>query len=132
MPDHGRSARSAASTCFHYVYRDAGNFKSRGTVILSGRLSLSERELIERKMESGEFFIAEQIGVPPLYAALYQYSGGMTREDHVWHSFEEFEDCREGGQVDEASCWGTCDDFVRRFEQVASWDLTLSPHAGLT
>lgn len=131
MPDDRQSASGQASTLFNYVYRDAGNFKSRGSVLLSGRLSPSERELIQGKMESGEFFIAEQIGVIPLYAALYQYSGGMTDEDHVWHCFEEFQDVCEGDQVAGMGCWGTTEEFAQKFEQVCSWNLTLSPHARL-
>lgn len=132
MPHDTHSVSRQAFTLFNYVYRDAGNFKSRGSVLLSGSFSRSEREKIEGRMESGEFFIAEQIGVTPLYSTLYQYSGGMTDEDHVWHCFEEFQDVCEGDLIDEMSCWGTCERFAQSFEQVGNWNLTLSPHARLT
>lgn len=71
-------ASSQPWTLFKYLYRDASNFKSRGSVVLSGLLSVAERGFIASKMEGGEFFIAEQIGVKPLYEALYELSDGVT------------------------------------------------------
>ncbi len=132
MQDERQSGGGKTCTLFKYSYRDAGNFKSCGSVLLSGRLSQSERQLIEGKMESSEFFIAEEIGITPLYASLYAYSGGMTDEDHVWHFFEEFEDVCDSDNIADMSCWGTCEEFAQRFELVSSWNLTLSPHARMT
>lgn len=129
MPNDLLLASGQPFTLFEYLYRDAGNFKSRGAVLLSGTLSQAERDLIASKMEGGEFFIAEQIDVKTLYAALHEYSGGMTVDDHVWHCFEGFHDVRDGDKIDGMECWGTTSQFKEIFEKVDSWNLSLSAHA---
>ena len=53
-------------TAFEYQYRDADNFKAFGTVILDGAVSEADESVVRAHLNSGEFFIAEQIGVPPL------------------------------------------------------------------
>ena len=112
-------------TAFDYVYRDAGNFKAFGTVILKGRLGAADRELIRSRLSSREFFIAEQVGVSPLYNELYHWSGGRTDSDHCWHEFLSF---REAAPTDKDSKVITSAEFVRRFAAVKCWDETLSPH----
>jgi hypothetical protein len=72
---------------FEYLYRDASNYKSWGTLLLKGMVSASDEEQIKSHFESGEFFIAEQLEIPPLYADLWEFSSGPTGEDHVWHTF---------------------------------------------
>jgi hypothetical protein len=131
MPNEMPLARDQPHTLFEYLYRDAGNFKSRGSILLSGRLSPPERSLIESKMEGGEFFIAEQIGIKPLYEALYEFSGGMTQDDHVWHCFEAFHDVGDCDQIDDMECWGTTAEFVKKFARVQNWNLRFSLHAVL-
>lgn len=126
-----RSETRGNLTIFEYLYRDAGNFKSHGSVLLSGQISQSERDLIEGKLESGEFFIAEQIGVEPLYEELYKFSGGMIQQDHVWHSFGGFRDVSDDDQIDDTECWGTTSEFTKKFASVDGWNLRLSRHAAL-
>ena len=126
-----RSKTRGKLTIFEYLYRDAANFKSYGSILLSGQITQSERDLIEGKLESGEFFIAEQIGVKPLYEALYEFSGGMVEQDHVWHSFGGFREVTDADRPDEMKCWGTTSEFTRRFARVDSWNLQLSRHAVL-
>jgi hypothetical protein len=125
------SNSSQTYTLFEYLYRDAGNFKAHGMILLSGQISQAERGLIESKLESGEFFIAEQIGIRPLYDALYQYSGGMTDQDHVWHSSEGFRAPTGEDLIDSMDCWGTVHQFVEMFARVERWSLRLSAHAML-
>lgn len=54
-------------TVFEYLYRDAGNFKTYGRVLLLGRDEAAERE-IRACLEWGDQFVAEQVGIPALYA----------------------------------------------------------------
>lgn len=115
-------------TAFDYMYRDAGNFKAFGTVILEGRLRAAHRGLIRSRLSSGEFFIAEQVCVPPLYEELYRWSGGATETDHCWHEFVGF---REIAEHPEEYVTSTTGEFVRRFAAVKDWDETLSPHFAL-
>ena len=112
-------------TAFDYMYRDAGNFKAFGTLILEGELRAADRKLIRSTLSSGEFFIAEQVGVPPLYHELYRWSGGVTNEDHCWHEFVGF---REVANRVEDDAINTIAEFVGRFAAAKDWDETLSPH----
>ena len=113
-------------TVYEYLYRDSGNFKAFGCVALKGRIDDADREAIRLKLDSGEFFIAEQVGVPPLYEQLYRWSNGPTLSDHCWHEFigvreSDFRpaECTDGGDASE---------FVKHFNSVSEWDLSLSPH----
>jgi hypothetical protein len=112
-------------TAFDYLYRDAGNFKAFGRVILEGRLRPADEALVCSRLSSGEFFIAEQVGVPTLYEELYRWSGGVTGSDHCWHEFVRFRETSDGGEGRAAA---TIAEFVARFAEVKDWDETLSPH----
>lgn len=112
-------------TLFNYLYRDAGNFKIRGTLALCGQISDDEKCRIELAFESGEFFIAEQIGVPPLQKLLQDGFGGRNSTDHCWHSFEGWEvveTCPTG-----VSQLGGVRQFVERITSVERWNEDLSP-----
>ncbi len=112
-------------TIFEYLYRDAGNFKAFGSIALEGRIDDADREAIRAKLDSGEFFIAEQIGVPPLYEQLYQWSHGPTASDHCWHEFVGFRECGDPAGYPNG---GDAKDFVRSATSGSEWDLSLSPH----
>jgi hypothetical protein len=114
-----------AWTMFEYLYRDAGNFKVFGSVALEGHISNADCEVVRAKLDSGEFFIAEQIGVPPLYEQLYQWSDGPTGSDHCWHELVGF---RESGDAEGFPNGGTAKDFVIRVSRINEWNLPLSPH----
>lgn len=113
-------------TLFKYLYRDASNYKAFGAVAVAGQFSEDERANIRQQLESGQFFIAEQIGVPPLYDQLYRWSDGPISDDHCWHEFERFEEVgeRPSGMI----VSGSAADFVARISAVKEWQLDLSPH----
>lgn len=118
------------STRFEYLYRDASNYKAYGHVLLEGVLSVAEREEIVARLEDGELFIAEQVGVPALYEMLYKSSDGPTTSDHCWHEFDQFSDdavIKDGDRI-----WGTVEELLSKFRSVRAWDLQLSPHFELT
>jgi hypothetical protein len=115
-------------TAFEYMYRDAGNFKAFGTVTLEGAISTRDQRLICCCLADGEFFIAEQVGVPPLYEHLYEWSGGPTQSDHCWHEFVGF---RELAILEDPTCTTRADEFVSRFVNLQTWDESLSPHFSL-
>lgn len=117
-------------TIFEYLYRDAGNFKVFGCVALGGAIDAADREMIRAKLDAGEYFIAEQVGVAPLYEELYQFSHGATASDHSWHEFVCLRECDALETGD--AIGGTAKDFVRRFASVNEWDLSLSPHFEIT
>src|SRR4051812_22997472 len=77
-------------------------------------------------LSGGEFFIAEQVAVPPLYSELYRWSDGPTASDHCWHEFVGFREIKsrpkERGLVVPAM------KFIRRFASIDNWTEELSPH----
>jgi hypothetical protein len=115
-------------TAFDYMYRDAGNFKAFGTVILEGQLCAADQAIIRSSLSSGEFFIAEEVGVPALYHELYRWSGGPTDADHCWHEFVEFREIADPADGRPAR---TVADFLRCFAAVNEWNEALSPHFAL-
>jgi hypothetical protein len=121
-----RRTDSMKWTIFEYLYRDAGIFIAFGSVALEGRLNDADRDAFRAKLISGEFFVAEQIGVPPLYEQLYQWSDGPTASDHCWHEFVGF---RESGDPERCPNGGNAKDFVARVISGTEWDLSLSPHS---
>jgi hypothetical protein len=113
-------------TAFDYLYRDAGNFKSFGTILLRGTATSATRQRIIATMESEEFFIAEQVSLPSLYEKLAVLSGGKTSSDHAWHSFQAFRQptaCEASIPV-----WGTVAELLQAFEAVRDWDILASPN----
>jgi hypothetical protein len=113
-------------TIFEYLYRDASNYKVWGTLLLAGLASEADRQVLESKFESGDCFIAEQLGIPALYGELWELSDGPTDDDHVWHTFHAL---RAVTPEDEASeVFGTLADLVAKIVAVTEWDMELSPH----
>jgi len=111
---------------FEYCYRDASSYKAFGRLLLDGAASDADIQILRCHFESGEFFIAEQLGIPPLYAELWELSQGPTGDDHVWHTFE-----RLGAATKEETngeVFGTVKNLISSIADVATWNLRLSPH----
>ncbi len=114
---------------FEYLYRDASNFKVWGRVLLRGGVAPDNLARLRQCLDAGEFFIAEQLGLPPLYAELWSFSGGPTDADHVWHTFHALRLAEAEEVVGSAS--ETVEDFISRIEAISQWDEKLSPHWGI-
>lgn len=112
-------------TLFNYQYRDASNYKVCGTAAFSGTISPDEQVEIEHALESREFFIAEQIGVPPLQHLLQRAFGGPNADDHCWHLFENWGFCSALPIAILDS--GPIGPFVERFRSITKWNESLSP-----
>jgi hypothetical protein len=63
-----------------YLYRDAGNYKFRGSFVVRGRLDV---EGVRPFLFDGAWFVPERIGLPPLRPS------DTTKDDHWLHEFEE-------------------------------------------
>ena len=115
----------ATFSVFSYLYRDASNFKAYGQLLLKGAASTSDIEILRQRFDSGEFFIAEQLGIPALYAELWAFSSGPTADDHVWHTFEEL---RAATAADLAlPIFGTVKSLTKKVQSVVAWSEKLSP-----
>lgn len=114
------------NSVFEYLYRDASNYKAFGVLLLEGKASKPHRAKIVEVLDGGEFFVAEQVGVPTLYQELWKFSNGPTEDDHVWHTFVRLR-AATNGDLQEV-VWGTLDELVEKFSAVKKWNLSLSPH----
>lgn len=80
---------TARNIRFSYLYRDAGNNKLFGDVILANPAGLSCADIecrIRTHLISSEFFEPEQWGIPPL-----RFDRWDIDLDHTWHEFESVE-----------------------------------------
>jgi hypothetical protein len=111
---------------FQYFYRDASNYKVWGSVLLKGEATHAQVTQIRSCFEAEEFFIAEQLGLLPLYAALWAFSDGPTDADHVWHTFHDM----QVAGLDQANrtVFDTVENFISRVEAISEWNQKLSPH----
>ncbi len=112
---------------FEYLYRDAGNFKAHGALLLEGVLSDADVAMLVGQFDGSEFFIAEQIGVPTLYQQLWDECDCEPSDemDHVWHEFDEIRPAN-ADDVGVLPCWGRAEDFKKRVLGIRRWDETLS------
>lgn len=74
------------NTRFHYLYRDASNYKEWGTVTFSGAMAGLQERLMAA-LDSHELFIAHQVRVPELFFEQWPASG----DDHCFHEFDSME-----------------------------------------
>jgi hypothetical protein len=95
-------------------------------LLLQGDVTAAKIQRMRSHFESGEFFIAEQLGIPALYAGLWELSGGPTGDDHVWHTFEKLRPAIE--EETSSAVFGTVKSFISRVEGVSTWNQRLSPH----
>jgi hypothetical protein len=113
---------------FEYMYRDAGNWKTHGALLLLGDGGDAQKTL-RGCLEWGDLFVAEQVGVPPLYEEHFAASGdGPSDLDHAYH---EFVDLRPATEEDVASIpvAGNLAELLERMRTAAGrWDVRLSPN----
>ena len=104
------------NTCIHYLYRDASNYKAHHEIIVRGVITFAE---IAPCLDSGEFFIPSQVGLPDLQSQL----GKPTDDDHVWHHLtpEDFTPTPEPPTVKLTAC-GLRSRFRRA--HATGWDIS--------
>lgn len=112
---------------FEYLYRDAGNFKASGELLLEGALNDDEIARIRMHLEGGEFFVAEQISVPTLYERLWQECEcePSPEMDHVWHEFDTIR-AADNDDLSRLKVWGKATSLLAAFENVNYWNPQLS------
>lgn len=113
---------------FEYMYRDAGNWKTFGLLLLKGNCE-GMQVVLEACLEWANQFVAEQVDVPSLYEKHFVDCGeGPSELDHAFHEFIRLRPAteeEEGGM--QVHC--TLQDFVARMRKAEGhWDATLSPY----
>ena len=115
---------------FEYMYRDGGNFKTFGRLKLNDWDEEADAK-IRICLESGELFVAEQIGVPALCGEHWEaVEDGPSDLDHAFH---EFVCVRQPKDADsDLPAWGSLDAMLDRMQGAAGrWDVRLSPNCDL-
>jgi hypothetical protein len=115
---------------FEYLYRDAANYKAWGSLLLSGVPSQENIAALRACMESGEYFVAEQVGIRPLYEELWALSDGPTEDDHALHEFVELRSAKQK-DMDSLPVFGELTKLLKVFQAISRWDYSLSPNCGM-
>lgn len=117
-------------TMFEYVYRDAGNFKTHGQVLLTGASEQAEA-VIRGCLEWGNQFVAEQVRIPALYEQHWEAVGdGPSDLDHAFHEFVGLRPASKEEAGDQP--WGSLDVLLGGMRSAAGrWDVTQSPNCDL-
>jgi len=111
-----------------YLYRDSSNFKAFGQLLLAGDIADTDILKIKSSLDSGECFVAEQVGIPPLYSQLWKYSNGPTIADHAYHEFIKFRTATDE-EAASLSVWGDITTLTSKFCNVRrDWDCQQSVH----
>ncbi|MDQ6799713.1 MAG: hypothetical protein M3041_02645 [Acidobacteriota bacterium] len=77
---------STRNTRFHYLYRDASNYKSWGSIVFAEEITDELNTRLSCALESGQFLIADQIRLPELFLVLPDWP--LEQDDHCWHEFD--------------------------------------------
>jgi hypothetical protein len=88
------------NTKINYLYRDAGNWKFRGSFVVGGAISPKE---LDPHMFDTERFVPQQVGLKHLLTESW------TEDDHLLHEFEEFE------ETEDPNCLCTAKELIERF-----------------
>lgn len=124
----GRLSNSPKRYCvFEYLYRDASNYKARGKILLSGNMSQYDTVILQSWLESGEYFVAEQVGIPALYKELWELSGGPSSSDHALHEFQALRQATED-EINSLSLFGDLLNLLKAFGSITAWDYSRSPN----
>lgn len=116
---------------FEYLYRDASNYKAWGSILLIGEITPDQVQSLKNTLHEQQFFIAEQIGLPPMYETLWRYSKGPTIDDHPFHEFFEFR-AATTLEISSIQPWGTTINLLHAFHNAENtWNPQLSPHWNL-
>lgn len=117
----------AAHSVLEYLYRDAGNYKAFGEVLLTGAWSPDRASRIEELLGGERWFVAAQVGVPPLHHQLWAFSGGPTDDDHAFHELVRIRPAVEEDRALEL--WGQLYELEARLTEAARAPRTqLSPN----
>lgn len=122
------SSDSPKECCvFEYLYRDASNYKASGAILLSGVPSQSDISALCARLDSGEYFVAEQVGIPAVYKELWDLSNGPTSDDHALHEFVALRVATDD-EKKSLQLFGDLSSLLNTFQAVTAWDYSRSPN----
>src|SRR3546814_4262373 len=117
-------------TVFEYMYRDAGNFKTEGRLLLSG-MDPEAEAVIRGCLEWRDQSVPEQVGVPALCEDHWDSVGAEPSDlDQAYHEFV----CLRPADRDHRVLpeWGALAPLIARMQAAArQWDRTLFTNCAL-
>jgi hypothetical protein len=102
---------------FEYQYRDASNYKAQGCLLLEGEVDSDSIIELKKCFDSGEFFIPDFVGIPPLQWHLWKY-GGPNEDDHEYHEYLDLRKATSEEEI-ELELWGRVDDLLSRMRSAS-------------
>lgn len=103
------------NTRIEYLYTDEDNYKVYNEAIIKGEISLNEVDTIMDCLDSGEFFIPHQVGLPE------EKFPEVTEADHPWFTLQGFELTEK--PYNESLDVKDVKDLVARFKEArGNWD----------
>src|SRR3546814_12977770 len=109
-------ARDGNYSIFEYLYRDAGNYKTHGTVLLAGRTTPADEATVRASLDDA-CFVAEQVGIAPLQPQHLLNCGSESGElDHGFHEFAVLR-AAEAGEANGEAARMTVVELVQRFRE---------------
>ena len=126
---HNRVGQAFHRVCKIQIYN---NFKAFGQILVTGNISEKYITEIESYLDSGEFFVAEQVNIPTLYSQLWKYSNGPTIADHAFHEFSSLRLATEH-EIKSQDLWGETFVLLDAFRLASqeSWDCSQSVHCAI-
>jgi len=91
-------SEAAGYILFHYLYRDADNYKVGQDYLFMGSLQSDDLDIIRQKLYEGDGFIPSQVGLDDLQPQLQAFDieeHGFDNPDHPWHELNVSEDIKE-------------------------------------
>lgn len=107
---------STAYCVMEYLYRDAGNYKAWGYLLLKGISCAADEKTIRSCLDSGEYFLPEKIGIPALQPQIWAAGFPRNSDDHDFHEFVELREATPT-EINTMTAWGTLDDLLAHFRQ---------------
>ncbi|MDX5445051.1 MAG: hypothetical protein LPJ87_03230 [Zoogloeaceae bacterium] len=110
-------------TTFEYLYRDAGNFKTWGTILLEGSVGSADEEVLRRSFIDGVFFDPTSLGIPSLRESLWAATGShyLQHLDHQWHELVEMREASDE-EVSSLTLWGSLEELIQSVGTLAKSD----------
>lgn len=116
---------------FDYMYRDAGNWKTYGALLLAGDADEAGAPL-RQCLEWEDLFVAEQVGVASLCARHWaDHNAEPSDLDHAYHEFVGLRRATDE-EVAAMPLAGSLHELIDRMRAAAGrWDVSMSPNCYL-
>lgn len=112
------------NTAMSYMYRDGSNYKDYTNIVLAGEITDIDRDVIQKSLDGGVYFIPEQVGLPA--NRLDQYS--RDEDDHPYCELDPI----YGFKLTSADPTEefTMEELVAAFAAVTVWDESFVEYGG--